>query len=116
MKAVKASAAIVATLFAGIALAHHGWSSYEAGKTLKLSGTIEELSYENPHGIVKLKTPTESWTVVLAPVSRMEARGLNREMLKPGTSVSVEGYPHSTQTGELRAERITVEKKSVELR
>ena len=39
------------------ALAHHGWSEYDATQALKLTGTIEESGYEHPHGHVKLKTP-----------------------------------------------------------
>jgi hypothetical protein len=37
-------------------------------------------------------------------------------MLKVGTQVSVEGYQHKTDPGEMRAERITVDGKTVELR
>lgn len=37
-------------------------------------------------------------------------------MLKVGKSVSVEGYVHKTDTSEMRAERITLDGKTVELR
>jgi hypothetical protein len=43
-------------------------------------------------------------------------RGLPAEALKVGMTVTVEGYPHKTEAEELRAERIMVEGKSVELR
>ena len=38
------------------------------------------------------------------------------EMIKVGGNVSVEGYQHQTDPGEMRAERITVDGKTVELR
>ena len=38
------------------------------------------------------------------------------EMLRVGTNVSVEGYQHKTDAEEMRAERITVDGKTVELR
>jgi hypothetical protein len=114
MNNVRVLSAIL-VLAASSAAAHHGWSGYNE-EALKLSGTIQESSYENPHGLATLKTTDKTWKVVLAPVTRMESRGLSREMLKPGTTVSVEGYQHKTDAGELRAERITVAGKTVELR
>ena len=98
------------------AFAHHGWSSYDADKVLELTGSIESASYENPHGMATLKTDDATWKVVLAPPSRMQNRGLSRDMLVPGTVVTVEGYPHKEDAAELRAERITVNGKTVELR
>ena len=109
-----ALAALVAIPLA--AAAHHGWSEYDASRLLKLAGTIEESTYEHPHGSIHLKTPAKTWIVVLAPPSRMDTRGLAKEMLKAGTTASVEGYPNRNKPEELRAERITVAGKTVELR
>jgi Family of unknown function (DUF6152) len=96
--------------------AHHGWSGYDASQVLTLTGTIKEFGYEHPHGSVRLETPGKTWVVVLAPPSRMENRGLKREMLAPGTSATVVGYPNRTEPDELRAERITIAGKTTELR
>ena len=98
------------------AFAHHGWSEYDASQTLTLTGTIEEAGYEHPHGYVKLRTPTKTWIAVLAPPSRMDNRGLSREALKVGTTATVVGYPNRNKPEEMRAERITVGSKTVELR
>lgn len=103
-------------LLATAAVAHHGWTGYDSNKLLKLDGRIEAAGYENPHGSATLKTSSQTWSVVLAPPSRMKDRGLTREMLAPGTMASVEGYPHQTNAGELRAERIVIAGKTVELR
>jgi hypothetical protein len=46
----------------------------------------------------------------------MENRGLPRAELRPGAAATVVGYPHRTDAGELRAERITVGGKTTELR
>ena len=99
----------------GTALAHHGWTGYTE-EIQKLSGTIEQSSYSNPHGSIQLKTADKTWEVVLAPPSRMTSRGLTEEMLKAGTSATVEGYQSKTDEKEMRAERITVAGKTVELR
>ena len=44
--------AIIAAAAAFSAWAHHGWSDYDASKTLTLTGTIVESKYENPHATV----------------------------------------------------------------
>jgi hypothetical protein len=100
----------------GVALAHHGWSEYDSSKALKLTGKIVESGYEHPHGHVRLEAPGKTWNVVLAPPSRMERRGLEKAALKPGTTVTVEGYPNREKPEEMRAERISVNGKTVELR
>ena len=98
------------------ALAHHGWGEYDASQALKLTGTIEATAYEHPHGTIRLKTPGKTWEAVLAPPSRMDNRGLTRELLKVGAEATVEGYPNKSKPDEMRAERITVGGKTVELR
>jgi len=103
-------------LIAATVFAHHGWDGYDAGKTLKLTGLIEAPAYENPHATTTLKSDDATWHVVLAPPSRMMNRGLTKEMLVAGATATVEGYAHRTMKGELRAERITIGGKTVELR
>lgn len=98
------------------AIAHHGWSEYDSAKVLKLTGKIVEYGYEHPHGHVWLQTPGKKWLCVLAPPSRMENRGLAKAMLAPGTAATLEGYPNRSKPEEMRAERITVGGKTVELR
>jgi hypothetical protein len=98
------------------AFAHHGWSEYDVNQPQKLTGTIETLSYEHPHGTVVLKTADRTWLAVLAPPTRMEARGLPKEMLAVGTIVTVEGYRHKTKPDEMRSERITIADKTIDLR
>ena len=101
--------------FTALAVAHHGWSGYES-ELLKVNGVIEQASYANPHGSIQLKAADKTWQVVLAPTSRMANRGLTAEMLKTGATVSVEGYQKTADAKEMRAERITVDGKTVELR
>ena len=110
------SALLAIALSTGPALAHHGWSGYDGDKTMNLTGTIREAGYEHPHGYVKLEVPGKTWFVVLAPPSRMENRGLKREMLAAGTPATVVGYPNRTDPEEMRAERITIAGKTTELR
>jgi len=112
----------VTAVIPSLVFAHHGWSEYDSSKALKLSGKIVESGYEHPHGHVRLETKGEgatagkTWNVVLAPPSRMEHRGLPASALAVGTKATVMGYPSRKDPGELRAERITIDGKTVELR
>jgi hypothetical protein len=113
---VRATTLILAVLFAASGWAHHGWSEYDSSRLLKLSGKIAESGYEHPHGFVRLETPGKTWLCVLAPPSRMETRGLAKDLLKPGGSAVLEGYANRNKPEEMRAERITVGGKTIELR
>lgn len=108
--------AAVLTLVPALAFAHHGWSEYDASQTLSLTGKIEEAGYEHPHGYIKLATPGKTWIAVLAPPSRMDNRGLQKEMLAKGAEATVVGYPNRNKPEEMRVERITVAGRTVELR
>ena len=72
--------------------------------------------YEHPHGYIRLEASGKTWVVVLAPPTRMENRGLPRTALQPGVTATVVGYPSRTDPEEMRAERITVDGKTTELR
>ena len=104
------------TLAPMLAVAHHGWSEYDSTTELTLTGTILASGYEHPHGFVKLKTTDKTWTAVLAPPSRMDTRGLAKELLKVGSTATVVGYANRSKPDEVRAERITLGGKTVELR
>lgn len=109
------AAALVLAL-PGAALAHHGWSSYDESKPLTLTGTLQSVSWGNPHGSASMRWQGKQWHVVLAPVSRMEARGLSAAMIDKGQTVTLTGYARKDGTAEMRIERIKVGDKTVELR
>jgi len=116
---LRALAVISLLLFAGGVVpagAHHGWSGYDSTKELTLTGTITESGYEHPHGHIRLDVPGKVWLVVLAPPTRMESRGLPAAKLKVGNRATVVGYPNRSNPEEMRAERITIDGATVELR
>jgi hypothetical protein len=107
-----AAAALVATA----AVAHHGWSSYDAERVMRPTAEVLESSWGSPHGALVIAIEGQRWDVVLAPVSRMQTRGLVEGDIAVGQTVTVEGYPRRDGTREMRAERITAGGKTVELR
>lgn len=98
------------------AMAHHGWSSYDASRTITLTAPLTDVAWRNPHGTARVSYQNRQWGVILAPVARMEARGLTRAMLAPGNRVTLVGYPRRDGTAEMRIERVIVGRTTVELR
>lgn len=95
---------------------HHGWANYDQKKTLDYTGTVEEFKFENPHTSTRVKDKDKTWLVILAPASRMESRGVPSDKIVKGSILRVVGYPHKTNKGEMRAERIYVDNVKFELR
>lgn len=98
------------------AAAHHGWGSYDANAVFTIEGPILAATYENPHGEVEIAHGGKRWTCTLAPPFRMQNRGLPPDMLKIGASAKIVGYPSRVKDAEMRAERITIADKTIELR
>ena len=103
-------------LLSGAALAHHGWGSYDAAHPVTLDGPILTSKYENPHALLTVRSGDKVWTVTLAPTSRMSSRGATEKVVAVGNNVSAYGYPSTVEKDEMRAERITVDGKTYELR
>lgn len=113
----KLKSAVLATLMiAAPALGHHGWSSYDEGQPIRLVGTLTTVSWSNPHGTATMNWQGRQWDVILAPTSRMTARGLTREMIAPGQRIRIVGYARKDGAAEVRLERVIVGDTTVELR
>jgi hypothetical protein len=92
------------------------WPAYDLSKSQKLTGVIREASYTGTPPIIKIEVDKKLLVVVLAPAVRMDFRGLGEEMLKPGATVSIVAYPSKRTADEFRAETITVNGRTTELR
>jgi ABC-type transport system involved in cytochrome c biogenesis permease subunit len=104
------------TLLAGAAFAHHGWGSYDATKPVTVNGPIVTSKFENPHATITVRSDDKTWTVTLAPTSRMMSRGATAKVIAVGQNVSTYGYPSTVEKDEMRAERITIDGKTYEMR
>jgi Family of unknown function (DUF6152) len=103
-------------LLTSAAFAHHGWGSYDANKPLTVTGSILTSRFENPHAMVTVRESDKVWTVTLAPTSRMSSRGATERVVAIGQNISAYGYPSTVEKDEMRAERITVNGKTYEMR
>jgi hypothetical protein len=109
-----AAAALLAALPAA-APAHHGWSTYDSAKTLTIEAPISEIRWANPHGAAAVQFEGKRWEVVLAPVARMETRGLTAQMLMKAKKVTLIGQPRRDGTPEMKIQTIVVDGKSYNL-
>ena len=113
--ALTCAAAIVLAL-AGTAAAHHGWGSYDARNPITVTGKVLTSKFENPHVLLSVQAPDKVWAVVLAPTSRMLNRGALADMVAVDKQITAFGYPSTVEKDEMRAERITVDGRTIEMR
>lgn len=113
------SSARLATIIAATALpalalpasvaAHHGWAWTEDAET-RLSGTIQTISFGNPHMRLQLRDGSGAvWEVDLSPPIQARPSGFGPDAAKAGDSVTVTG--HRARDRDLKAfkgETITV--------
>ena len=108
--------AFASLALAAPALAHHGWSSYDADKTIRVTAPLSSVTWGNPHGTARVLWRGKTWNVILAPTPRMEARGLSPAMLTSRRPVTLIGYPRRDGSAEMRIETVIAGDKRVELR
>jgi len=97
--------------------AHHGWSGQDNARVTVLEGAIEAVRYRNPHGEIDIAQGGERWTITLAPVGRMQSRGLTAADLQVGQMVKVAGHRNLNMSRyEMKANTITVGAATTSLR
>ncbi len=99
----------------GTAFAHHGWETYDAAKQQKVTGTIAELKWEQPHAVLWITVKGVRQEVWLSPLQRMVDRGLRKEDLTVGKSVTVDVQPHTKNANEWKAHSIMLDGRTVDL-
>ena len=107
---------LAALAISGPATAHHGWGSYDAANPVTITGPILNAKYENPHATILVRGADKEWTVTLAPTSRMSNRGATADVIAKGKTVTAVGYRSTVEKDEMRAERITIDGKTYEMR
>lgn len=117
MHAAMVAAAIATglTVDASEASAHHGWSDYNKQQLLTVTGEIQEVSRGNPHTTIRLKSKDVVWTAILASPPRMERSGLLLDALKAGQTLRLIGYPHRSEANAMRAKRLILGDRTIEL-
>src|SRR5262249_42478862 len=88
-------------------VAHHSFAAeYDAQKPVKMTGTVTQMEWINPHAWIHMdvKKPdgkVENWMVEAGAPNALLRRGFNKQSLLPGTVITVEGY--QAKDGAMRA-------------
>jgi hypothetical protein len=85
-------------LYGGTAFAHHSFASFDMTKEVKISGTVAEVQYTNPHVwlFVDVATPkgaTESWAIEAGGPNILLRGGWKANSVKVGDKVEVTLHP-----------------------
>jgi len=74
--------------------AHHSFAAeFDANSTISVSGAIVEVRYRNPHVQYFIETDdNERWNVQAQNVPSLRRRGWNRDTLKVGDRITVNGF------------------------
>ena len=81
------------------AQAHHSFAAFfDPNKSVTITGTVTEFRFTNPHGMVALdvKKPDgtiEQWRAETNAPVVLVRRGWNRDIIKPGQVVTIDGWP-----------------------
>ena len=85
-------------LSGGVAFAHHSFAAFDMTKEVKISGTVAEVQYTNPHvwlfvDVVGATGATESWAVEAGGPNILLRAGWKANTVKVGEKVVVTIHP-----------------------
>ena len=100
MQARLAWAIFVGTCLAPLsASAHHSFAVYfDSTKSVTITGKVTAFRFTNPHGTIALEVTDAQGNVrewraeTNAPVV-LQRRGWSRDIIKPGETITIEGWP-----------------------
>ena len=83
--------------------AHHSFAAeFDSQRPLTVTGTVQRLEWTNPHARLVVAATDEKgnkvqWDFELGPPNGLMRRGWNRNSLKQGHKVTVQGFHSKTQ-------------------
>ena len=106
----------IAALAGGLALtdgaaeAHHSFAVFFSSDqdVIPLTGVVKEFHFTNPHGIIKIVVPAgagkpeQDWTLETNSPSILVRRGWNKDIMKVGDVITVQGWPARDGTNYMR--------------
>lgn len=97
----------------GLARAHHSFAVFfDPEKTVTITGKVTEFQFRNPHGEITVevkgdKGATQVWQVETNSPGVLRRRGWSKESIKPGETVTIEGWASRDGKHYLRLRKAT---------
>jgi len=96
-------AALSLLLAATAAQAHHSFAMFDHDHQVRMTGTVKDYRWQNPHVYIELSAPdakgeTRTWTIECANPGILDRVGWKFNMIKPGDTLTVIVAP--LRTGE----------------
>jgi uncharacterized protein DUF6152 len=113
MSPIRAALAAIVLLAAAPVFAHHSFAvHFVADKLVTVQGVVTEFSFRNPHGMLLVTAKAadgaeQHWKIETNSPNILRRRGWTETSIKPGDSVTVEGYPARDGSHFMRVYRVT---------
>jgi hypothetical protein len=96
-------AALALLVAAGAAQAHHSFAMFDHDHQVRMTGTVKDYRWQNPHVYIELTAPdakgeTRTWTIECANPGILNRVGWKFNMIKPTDTITVIVAP--LRTGE----------------
>jgi hypothetical protein len=106
-----AGAAVVAAAAVPV-VAHHAFGAeFDANRPVLLKGKVTKVEWVNPHAWIHLAVEkdgkTEDWMVEGGTPNTLLRRGINRDSLKVGTEIVVDGYQSKDRSNRANGRDVT---------
>lgn len=90
--------AVLLTLLANVASAHHSFAMFDNQKEKVLTGTIKELQWTNPHIWIQVLVPGDDgkeveWSIEGGSPNNLSRKGWSRHSMKAGDKVVITIHP-----------------------
>ena len=111
-----AGLALVATAFALPAIsahAHHSFAVFfDADKSVTITGKVTAFRFTNPHGTIVLEVTdaqgrVSEWRAETNAPVVLQRRGWTRDIVKPGETITIQGWPSRDGKPYIRLQRAT---------
>ena len=94
------------------AWAHHAFAAeFDVNQPVKVKGTVTKVEWVNPHAWIHLAVEkdgrTEDWMVEGGTPKTLLRRGINRDSLKVGTEIIVDGYQSKDRSNRANGRDVT---------
>jgi hypothetical protein len=109
-----AASLATASYFSAQAIAHHAFSAeFDPNRPLVLKGPVTKVEWVNPHAWIHLQVTkadgsVEDWMVEGGTPNTLLRRGINKNSIKPGVYIVVDGYQSKDRSNRANGRNITL--------